>query len=60
MRIAITQERTSKLSVLVLLVGASLMLGGGFSFAENVESGFEANKHGDFFNALCIYRLVAE
>ena len=45
---------------LIFIVGASLMLGGGFSCAEPVEHGFEAYKRGDFSNALRIFRLVAE
>ena len=36
------------------------MLAGNFSYAENVENGFEAYERGDFSNALRIFRLAAE
>ena len=60
MKIANTQGKTSKFSVLVLLVGISLLLGGNFSCAENFENGFEAYERGDFSNAMRMFRLVAE
>ena len=60
MKITNTQVKTSKFSVLVLLVGISLLLGGSFSCAENFENGFEAYERGDFSNAMRMFRLVAE
>ena len=44
----------------MLFVGISSLLGGSFSCAENVESGFKAYERGDFSNAMRMFRLVAE
>ena len=60
MKIANTQGKTSKFSVLMLFVGISSLLGGSFSCAENVESGFKAYERGDFSNAMRMFRLAAE
>tara|TARA_B100000886_G_scaffold292722_1_gene218651 strand:+ start:732 stop:1112 length:381 start_codon:yes stop_codon:yes gene_type:complete len=49
-----------KNSLLTLVAGASLLLSGGASYAENFEIGFEAYERGDFSNALRIFRLAAE
>ena len=44
----------------MLFVGISSLLGGSFSCAENVESGFKAYERGDFSNAMRMFRLLAE
>ncbi len=54
------KENSVKNSLLTLIAGASLLLSGGASYAENFEIGFEAYERGDFSNALRIFRLAAE